>query len=201
MRKQIESIGYPRSKPSGRFAPKWVSRPEGYIARITPRRDLRIVQLHEARLGRFSDDARDRFGPLFRQLEPFAKSLVRHSLVHHISKTAMLITGADSVAPVHILKPFMSEQYDCRATLTDPEIRRWKLINLGAMHNLIDPAALLFANADTTHEIPQTLVPRLILIDEALWRNEGLAWIGYLDPILIDFDGNRSTGFPEILMN
>src|SRR5690349_4395951 len=102
-------MGYETAEVPSGFAPKWASGPKRYVASITLRRGLRVVQFYKPRLCRIAQDPRHGFRSLLRQLETVSERLVRHPLVHHIPKAAMLIAGTDPVAPAHILKPLVPE--------------------------------------------------------------------------------------------
>lgn len=89
----------------------------------------------------------------------------------------MLIGSPDTVIAIHVFKNFVGEQ-NCRSPfLAHSKIWGWQLINLRRLHDLIHATAFLFADAQTPHQIGQSLIARLVFINKPVRRNERLPWI------------------------
>ena len=65
----------------------------------------------------------------------------------------MLVTGKDTVRPVHLLRGSGAEDDDSGPLESGDEIRRWELRHLGSLDDTIHPTAFFLTDAKAAHQV------------------------------------------------
>lgn len=113
----------------------------------------------------------------------------------------MLIARSHFVFHFHIVEFHVCKQQHTGMLLTNPKIRCGELEYFNSFNDLVDPASFLFAYTQPTHQMSESLIPRLVFIDETLGRDGRSSWIGYFNTVIIDLDHYGCARLVGILVN
>ena len=113
----------------------------------------------------------------------------------------MLVTSANSILSIHLFE-WARAKYGCNCRVVPyTKFRCRKLIHLRKLNHSVNTTSFFLTNPQFPRHGRQTLIPRLITIDESLDRKERNPWIRELNPIFENFKNGSGSADREILMD